>query len=378
MIDNECATTSTPPAREVPAIHREYENNQARFTDFYAVQKAFVACLAHLPALVRVWLDSLPPREEGGGEEASASKSWRAARLSAARRRELSALIANADVNSDAAGPLAEFLLKSLPVETYFAIADAARPSLLALHAKAHQIYHELAQKRNDLFAANYGLAKSAVRGKRNYDELLSASSCGLLAAIDRYVPEGKAARFGYFANFWIRYHISRYGQKNGGIVPLSINQQRIVRKIERYLAERRTNGQPVPTALEVCSDLKISAEAYYWYQQRPVMISLDTFGQEENADGELARGLDNLIAAPAPDPNRELENTEIGIYARELLRKNVPSSQRVMISYLRRIGSLVDAVEHYLADVEVQVLDDLRAKAAIALRSSFAPPRHE
>lgn len=370
MIANESPPMSTPLAQEACAIHREYEHNQARFTEFYAVQKAFVDCLAHLPALVRAWLDSLPPREEGGGEEAIASKSWRAARLSAARRRELSALIASADMSPDARAPLADFLLKSLPVESYFAIADAARPSFDALHEKANQIYHELEQRRDDLFAANYGLAKSAVRGKRNYNELLSAASSGLLAAIDRYAPEGKAtARFGYFANFWIRYHISRYGQKNGTIVPLSINQQRIVRKIDRYLAERHANNLPSPTELEVCSDLKISADAYYWYLQRPVIISLDAFSPEENADGRPARPFDNFIAAPASEPDRELENTEIGVYARQLLRTNVPSYQRVMLSYARRIGSLVDATEDYLADLEVQVLDDLRARAAAASR---------
>ncbi len=370
MTSDECPTTCLPAKAEA-AVHRDYEHNQARFAEFYAVQKALVNCLARLPALVRTWFESLPPREEGSGEETSASKSWRAARLSAARRRQLSAMLVTAETNPDAPG-LAEFLLKSLPVETYFAIADMARPSLRALNQKADEVYRELAEKRNDLFAANYGLAKAAVRGARNYDELLSAASCGLLAAIDRYVPEGKAtARFGYFANFWIRYHISRYGQKNGGIVPLPINQQRIVRKIERYLQERRVGGLPVPTALEVCSELKISADAYYWYQQRPVIISLDTFGPEENEEGEAARGFDNLIAAPAPEPDRELENTEAGIYARELLRKHVPSYQRAMLSYARRIGSLVDAAEDYLADLEVQMLDDLRGQASIALRSA-------
>lgn len=371
MIPDECPTTTAPATADV-AAHRDYEHNQARFIEFYAAQKAFASCLARLPTLVRAWLESLPPREEGSGDAPSTSKSWRAARLTAGRRRELSTLIADAEKSPDGWEQLAVFLLKSLPVETYFVIADAARPSLRALDQKADEIYHELAEKRNELFAANYGLAKHAVRGKKNYDELLSAASCGLLAAIDRYVPEGAAtARFGYFANFWIRYHVSRYGQKNGGIVPLSINQQRIVRKIKRYLAERRESGLPEPTELELCSDLKISAEAYYWYLQQPVIVSLDTFGQDENGDGDGGRGLDNLIAAPAPGPDHELENTEIGAYARELMRKTVPPYQRVMLSYARRIGSLVDAVEDYLGDLEVQVLDDLRAQAAIALRPS-------
>ncbi len=375
MIPAECPTTITP-ATAALAAHRDYEHNQARFTEFYAAQKAFTSCLAHLPALVRTWLESLPPREEGTGDAPSASKSWRTARLSGARRRELSTLIADTEKTPGAWEQLALFMLKSLPVETYFAIADAARPSLRALDPTADEIYHRLAEQRNDLFAANYGLAKSAVRGKKNFDELLSAASCGLLAAIDRYVPEGETtSRFAYFANFWIRYHVSRYGQKNGAIVPLSINQQRIVRKIKRYLAERRESDLPEPTELEICSDLKISAEAYYWYLQQPVIVSLDTFVQDENGDRDSSRGFDNLIATPTPGPNHALEDTEIGAYARDLMRKAVPSYQRVMLSYARRIGSLVDAVEDYLGDLEVQVLDDLQAQAAMALRSSSARP---
>ncbi|MEQ1674340.1 MAG: nitrilase-related carbon-nitrogen hydrolase, partial [Candidatus Nitrotoga sp.] len=82
-------------------------------------------------------------------------------------------------------------------------------------------------------------MAKVAVRGRKNYDELLSPASIGLLAAIDRYVPNAAtSARFGYFANYWIRYHVSRYTQKTNGVVPLSINQQRIVRKIDRLIEQ--------------------------------------------------------------------------------------------------------------------------------------------
>src|SRR4051812_42689675 len=92
MTADECATPTKPANADV-AVHRDYEHNQARFTEFYAVQKVFVGCVARLPALVRTWLESLPPREEGSGDGPSASKSWRAARLSAARRRELSVLI---------------------------------------------------------------------------------------------------------------------------------------------------------------------------------------------------------------------------------------------------------------------------------------------
>ena len=219
------AGTAVPP-------NLDYLKNAALFAEFHVQQKEFVRHLAAHPSLVRDWLDSLPPRDDSQEGPPTASKTWRAARLSGTRQRELSALIAQAEQPDGPIEPLAHFLLTALPVSIYFAIADRARPSLSQLNPQLQEQYRQLETKRNELFTANYGLAKSAVRGKKAYDELLSAASTGLLDAIDRYDPfDPKSSKFGYFATFWIRFQVSRYGQKNGTTVALSINQQRIVRR---------------------------------------------------------------------------------------------------------------------------------------------------
>ncbi len=351
------------PNGHLPANGHGYLDNRVQFEGFYALQRTLVDQLARQPALVRAWLNSLPPRDDEATESSGASKSWRAARVSASRRKILSGLIADVEENAQNSGRLADFLLTSLPVESYFTIAECGGTHGAAESA-ATASCRVVVAKRNELFEANFGLAKAAVRGRRNYDELLSPALVGLLAAIDRYVPNNEtSARFGYFANFWIRYHISRYTQKTSGVVPLSINQQRIVRRIDRFLEQCRNDGRAEPTKLEICSTLGISAEAYRSFLRRPVVISLDQSASSEADDREREVSLANVIAAEGPEPDQAAEDSEIARYVRELLRKEVPAYGRVMLSYARRVGSLPDAAEDYLLALEGQTLARLNSR---------------
>ncbi len=347
----------------MPANGYGYQDNRVQFEEFYALQRTLVDQLARHPILVRAWLDSMPPRDDEATESSGASKSWRAARVNAARRRTLSELIASVEQDAEHSHLLANFLLTSLPVESYFAIAEGGAtsgPAGNALNVSCRVI----TAKRSELFDANLGLAKAAVRGRRNYDELLSAALVGLLAAIDRYVPNNEtSARFGYFATFWIRYHISRYTQKTSGVVPLSINQQRIIRRIDRFVEQCRAEGRPEPTQFEICSVLKISADAYGSFLRRPVVVSLDQSASPGGDDSEREVSLANVIASEAPEPDQEVEDTEIAHYVRELLRSEVPAFGRVMLSYARRVGSLSDASEDYLLALEDQTLVRLRSR---------------
>lgn len=356
------------------AVHHGYLENRARFEDFFALQNTFTQKLAEYPVAVRAWLDSLPPRDDPGTDGTGASNSWRTARLSSSRRRTLADLIAGAECIVSGRSALANFLLTALPVELYFAIAETAVSAQIVLGADLRTTIQLIAAKRNELFAANYGLAKVAVRGRKNYDELLSPASIGLLAAIDRYVPNAAtSARFGYFANYWIRYHVSRYTQKTNGVVPLSINQQRIVRKIDRLIEQCRGAGRPAPTEVEVRSALKISAEAYRWYLQQPVVISLDQPTSPENEERDRESSLANVIAAEAPEPDQVMEDSEIGRYVREMLVREVPAQTRVMLAYARRVGSLCDAGEDYLLAMEGLILARVRSRARASAQGAHA-----
>lgn len=351
----------------LPANGHGYQDNRVQFEEFYALQRTLVDQLARHPVLVRAWLDSMPPRDDEATESSGASKSWRAARVSAARRRTLSDLIASVEQNAEHSHLLAAFLLTSLPVESYFTIAAGDATSGTAGNALSVSC-RVINAKRNELFDANLGLAKAAVRGRRNYDELLSAALVGLLAAIDRYVPNNEtSARFGYFATFWIRYHISRYTQKTSGVVPVSINQQRIIRRIDRFVEQCRAEGRPEPTQFEICSALSISADAYGSFLRRPVVISLDQSASSEGDEREREVSLANVIAAEGPEPDQEVEDSEIARYLRDLLRKEVPAFGRVMLSYARRVGSLSDAAEDYLLALEDQALVRLRSRVRLS-----------
>ncbi len=329
----------TPPA---------YARNYELFTEFYEVQSGFVRHLAAQPRLIAVWLEGLPPREPEAGEAVRAAKSWRTSRLSSARRRELSVLVSRAEGAVGEAGPLALWLLISVPVCTYFEIAAATGPGAPALAEAAGDCHRRLLELRETIFLANYGLAKAAAKRRRDFAEMLSAASDGLLDAIDRYVPDGRAARFAYFAGYWIRYHMARQFQKSGSVVSFPVNQHRIGRRIDRFLASRAPGAAP-PSAEEVCQELRLGRAAYRWQQHRPQVISLH--GPE--GAGPEAPTMELRLCDPAPEPADLLEGAEIAAHLRHLLRAEATPAIRLMLAYLHAVGSVADAAEDYLFFLE-------------------------
>ncbi|MGD1030062.1 MAG: hypothetical protein ABSA05_02885 [Opitutaceae bacterium] len=323
-----------------------YARNSERFENFYALQGSLTRHLACHPEIIARWLESQSFRSEDAGVSAGRSKTWRTARLNLARRRELRALISEA--GESGRGALGPWLLCAMPVRSFLEIADFASPNLRAIDPAADDCRRELIRMRDLLFAANFGLARNAAlsSGGRDYNERLSAASCGLLDAIDRYVPGPKSARFSYFASYWIRYHVSRNAQKFGSLISFPINQQRIGRQIERYLDERGSSGRPPPSLARLCADLRISLDAYYWSRCRPKVVSMhDCAGSEFKSPTP-----EHLLPDPGPSPDDALDQIEIAAQLRSLLRSHVCPETRVMLAYVRGIGALAEAAEDHLA----------------------------
>jgi DNA-directed RNA polymerase sigma subunit (sigma70/sigma32) len=253
-----------------------------------------------------------------------------------------------------------------MPVRTYLDIADFAAPNLRAIDSAADDCRRELICMRDSLFAANFGLARNAAMGprSRDYNERLSAASCGLLDAIDRYVPGPKSARFSYFASYWIRYHVSRHAQKFGSLISFPINQQRIGRQIERYLDQRGSCNKPPPSPVQLCADLRISLDAYYWSHCRPKIVSM-----HDRAGSEFKSPIpEHLLHDPSPNPDEALDQDEIATQLRALLRTHVCPETRVMLAYTRGIGALSEAAEDHLAHLHKIARTRLR-KLAEGLR---------
>ena len=305
------------------------------------------------------WLEAQPPRETEAVDPGATSKLWRTARLSAIRRRQLFALTARVAAGEAESGVLATWLHDSMPVCAYLEIADRARPSLRALDPVAADCGCALVRMRETLFLANYGLAKSAAHHRcfHDYSDRLSAASCGLLDAIDRYLPGPRAARFGYFATYWIRYRLGRHAQKHGSIVSFPINQYRISRRIDRFLAERSDRGLPPPSEREIRTELKLGADAYYWHLRRPRMVSLQ---RPVGPDSESFT-LEHTLRDPGPEPAALLDDGELAGQLRALLRTHLSPAARVVLAYTGAIGSLADAAEDYLAHLHQQGGERLR-----------------
>jgi DNA-directed RNA polymerase specialized sigma subunit len=343
-----------------------YAHNRELFTHFYALQARFTACLASRPGLVRAWLEAQRRRDPERSEASGAARSWRTARLSSARRRELGALIEGAAASSLGSAALAEWLLVAVPVRTYFEIAA---PGGLPDPA-AEDCQRQLAALRDTLFATNYGLAKAAARRRRleDYEDMLSAASSGRLDAIDRYVPGAKAARFAHFAGFWIRYHVSRRAQKNASVISFPVNQHRIGRRIQRYLRGREGAGA-APTPAQLCAELGLGPWAFYWQRSRPTVISLHA----PPGAGEEGLPMEQCLCDPAPPPAAQAEENEIAEALRAVLRRRVDPATRLMLAYLHQVGLLGDAAEDYLAGLEAEGLAAIRG--ARPMRRHRIPP---
>ena len=327
-----------------------YKQNRENFASFRALQGVFAGILGRHPGLVRRWLEAQPPLGADAGRTNGASRNWRTARLSLYRRRELAALIEAAERASENREALARWLLASAPVRSYLEIAEGARPSLRDVDAEADACRAELVSQRDALFMANYGLAKAAIRdpGARDYDDRLSAALSGLLDAVDRYVPSPTAAKFSYFASYWIRYHLSRYAQRGVALISFPIYQQRASRKIDNYLSERRGRGGGLPSEAEVCADLGLGRDACYWRERRPRIVSLQSPAGAESDSPTL----EHVLCDPAPQPSAALAEADAQARLRSILRKRVPPATRVMLAYSHRIGDLAEAAEDYLAEL--------------------------
>ena len=338
-----------------------YTRNDELFREFYALQCQVAGHLARHPPVLRRWLESLPQRSGDANAPVGASKSWRTARLSTGRRRELEHLVAAAERSPETgAEALAQWLRLSVPVRSYLEMADASCPGLAAIDPAAEASCRELLRRREDLFLANYGLAKaSAFYGApQEYGDRVSAASCGLLDAIDRYVPGPTAARFGYFASYWIRYHLARHAQKSGSLVSFPIHQHRLGRKIDRYLENRRAGGLPPPSGAKVCAELRLGPDAYYWHQRRPKMVSLHSAGEGDCDSAPL----EFLVSDPAPASNSVLDDAEFVARFEHCLRGWITPATRVMLAYGYGIGRLPEAAADYLAHLQETAARQLTA----------------
>lgn len=337
-----------------------YTRNQENFATFYALQNDFVRCLASHPGVIRDWMDTQPLRQPRDSRDpGKTAKAWRTARLSAARRRELSELILRVEETPAATESLVNVLLAAMPVRTYLEIADAAHPSLRAIDTQADELCCRLTRLREALFMTNYGLAQAAAlqRNRNDPSDFLSAASCGLLDAIDRYVPDARAARFGYFASYWIRYHLSRHTQKYGSVVSFPINQHRIGHRIDRYLSDRQVSGLPAPSDTELCADLKLGCDAFYWHHLKPQVYSFENLVSHD----PRAATAEHFLCDPAPGPAAVLEEAEIAGQLISLLRATAPPAIRVMLAYARSVGSLADAAGDYLTHLHELAMDRIR-----------------
>jgi hypothetical protein len=255
---------------------------------------------------------------------------------------------------------LAAWLLTSLPVGSLLEISALSGPVRGPLQPETATCCRHLIALRNRIFLANYGLAKAAASAARSgeFDERLSAACSGLLDAVDRYVPGERAARFAFFATYWIRYHVSRQLQKQSSVVSFPIHQQRIVRKIDRLMADRRGRGLPEPSSAEVRSELDLGADAYARHFGRPRVVSIQGGGTPP----EGKESADLVLYDPAPCHATMRDGDVVVGRIRHWLKTSVPPATRVILAYAQGIGPLPEAALEYLEHLREIARERLRS----------------
>lgn len=299
-----------------------YARNDEQFVAFYSAQRRLVACLARRPDTLGRWLASKPRCGRAQANATSPSRTWRAARLTLIRRRELAALIDRVVTGAAPAEELAGWLLAATPVSSYLEMIALARAG--SADAELDDCARETVALRDELFDANYGLAKFAALRRRGLDfaDGLSAACAGLLDAVDRYVPGERASRFSYFANYWIRYHLSRQSMKHGCVVSVPINHHR----------EDRRNAAVPGAAREPA-------------RRFPEVLSLD----EPPADGGSGSSLQRVLRDPAPGPSDDAGAGDFDERVALWLRGRLPPATRVMLAYGHGVGALPQAAVEYV-----------------------------
>lgn len=301
----------------------KYSENADVFVGFYAAQRAIGQEIGLRPWAVRNWLATVrvPTRSCEPANEVSSG--WRMARLSSRRHREIRALLDAAE-RSGAGAALGEWLVRCLPVSLLVEIAAQGQAAVL------EDLSRQLLEVREEIFLANYGLARTAAGQGRpeDFGDRLSAACCGLLDAIDRYVPGEGAARFAFFATYWIRYHVTRHLQKSGSLIFYPIHRQR----------QDRRAGLDRP--------------------DRPEAISIEAVAEEGPA-GE--RSTDCFLCDDAPPAYSGMDATEVSSRLTRWLRTSVPPGTRVILAATHSLMPLPEAACDYVTHLRETARERLR-----------------
>ena len=325
-----------------------YTQNSNRFQEFFKLQCKLTELISDHPRVIKEWLDRMPKLGLKGIKEGNKSMNWRATRLNYSRRNKLIQLVDSSQENENIKRDLSQWLLKSVPVGSYIEIASiACSMEKIGLEA-IEECTKLIIDYRNSLFEANLGLAFSVAQYEHggSFDERCSDARRGLLDAVDRFVPKDKAVRFSFFANYWIKFQVSRGKQKLQSVVTFPINQQRIKAKSDRIQAQRIASQLPALTVKELAKELHVGVETVINSQHKPISVSINT----NYANDEVAFSFDYVLSDPAPEPDISLAHTEVAERLREYYRSMINPETRVMLACMRDIGSLSEALMDYVS----------------------------
>ena len=226
-------------------------------------------------------------------------------------------------------------------------------------------------EAKNKLFFANVRLvvmiAKKFMRPNINMLDLIQEGNIGLLKAIDKYDYK-KNYKFSTYAFWWIRHYIQLFLYKNHRDIPIPIQKEEELRKIEKATRFLQKEKQCVPTHSEIAKYMKKKqADIEYILNIGRTTLSLD----KKIGDDKGAEIKDVYVADEKWDTEKIINENNLKQEITKALEKLIDIEKKILLyrygfidgtKYtLKETSKIFDSSPETIRQIEINALNKIR-----------------
>jgi len=224
---------------------------------------------------------------------------------------------------------------------------------------------------KNKLFFANVRLvvmiAKKFMRPRINMLDLIQEGNIGLLKAIDKYDYK-KNYKFSTYAFWWIRHYMQLFLYKNHRDIPIPIQKEEELRKIEKAINILQKEKQCVPTHSEIAKYMKQKqADIEYILTIGRPTLSLD----KKIGDDKGSEIKDVYVADEKWDTEKIVNENNLKQEITKALEKLIDIEKKILLyrygfvdgtKYtLKETSEIFDSSPETIRQIEIQALNKIR-----------------
>lgn len=224
---------------------------------------------------------------------------------------------------------------------------------------------------KNKLFFANVRLvvmiAKKFMRPNINMLDLIQEGNIGLLKAIDKYDYK-KNYKFSTYAFWWIRHYIQLFLYKNHRNIPIPVQKEEELRKIEKAISILQKEQKCVPTHSEIAKYMKEKqADIEYILNIGRPTLSLD----KKIGDDKGSEIKDVYVADEKWDTEKIVNENNLKQEIIKALEKLIDIEKKILLyrygfidgtKYtLKETSKIFDSSPETIRQIEIQALNKIR-----------------